>query len=365
MIKKARWRVWTPLVISFLGLSAYFGIYAWLSSVEGGEDFLRSFTSSITDAVIIVAPGLVMLALCGEAIRSLLWGDYIAPGHRGVRFRINGRTHFLLWERVRKFRVETPVVGQEGVVGWDYSNDFRSEKRIKSSVATTLDGDFGLGWQGGPDAVCATLEDWRSRHSDPLVFQEEISAAHPDGGQDGTDLPMSLTVRADTRKALGPLLLIWCCFFALFALPIWITAMAAPSGQGLTIWTRLASDWSFWLIALMYVAMALWLGYVAHLLTLRFFLKPTIVLTPAGFTIKDEAGVRFTRWQDVEAFGISYDPNNHREHVGWRYRPGVTTVGAWDKPSLDLDASVGMGWQGSVHDLRTTFDEWLRRYGDR
>lgn len=363
MIRKARWRIWAPLAISFLGLGAYIGIFAWLSSLEGREELLRALTGSISDAVTAAAPGLVLLALCGEAIRSLFWGDYIVPNERGLRFRINGRKHLLLWKRVSKFRVETPVMGQEGVVGWDYSGDVHTERRVKSSAATTMDGDFGRGWQGGPDALCIALEAWRSRHSSTFVFPEEGGVPPSNIRQDGPDLPSSLIVRADTRKAVGPLIGIWCCFFALFAFPIWITALASPSGQALTVWTSVAGNWSFWLVALLYAAMALWLGYVGYLLTRRFILKPTIVLVPSGFTISDEAGVRFIRWKDVEAFGIAQDSNNNREHVGWRYRPSVADVESWQKPSLDMDASLGMGWQGSVRDLRDTFDEWLRRYG--
>ena len=363
MIRKTRWRVWTPLVISFLGLGAYVGAFVWLCSLEGIEELTRSLTGSVFDAFIIFAPGLVLLALCGEAIRSLCWGDYIVPTDRGLGFRINGRKHFLHWEQVNTFRVDTPVLGQEGVVGWDYRGDAHGKPRVKSSAATTMDGDFGRGWQGGPDAICIALEAWRSRHSDTSFSPEERGLTSSHISQDGPNLPSTLTVRADTRKAVGPLIGIWCCFFALFALPIWITALAAPSDQALTVWTSLASNWSFWLVALVYAAMALWFGYVGHLLTRRFILKPTIVLVPSGFTIRDEAGVRFIRWKDVEAFGIAQDSNNNREHVGWRYRPGVTAVESWQKPSLDMDASLGMGWQGSVRDLRDTFDEWLRRYG--
>ena len=363
MIKKARWRIWTPLVISFLALGAYVGIFAWLSSLEGREELLRSLTDSIFDAVIVVAPGVVLLALFGEAIRSLFWGDYIVPDDRGLRFRVNGRKHFLHWEQVSKFRVETPVLGQEGVIGWDYSGDVHSERRVKSSAATTMDGDFGRGWQGGPDAICIALEAWRSRHSRTFLSPEERGVTSPNIRHDEPKLPSSLTVRVDTRKAVGPLIGIWCCFFALFAFPIWITALAAPSGRAFTVWTSLAGNLSFWLIALLYAAMALWFGYVGYLLTRRFILKPTIVLSSSGFTIRDEAGVRFIRWKDVEAFGIAEDSNNNREHVGWRYRPGMIEVKSWEKPSLDMDASLGMGWQGSVRDLRDTFDEWLRRYG--
>lgn len=363
MIKKTRWRVWTPLVTSFLGLGAYVGVFAWLSSLDDLEKFPRSLTASVFDAFVIGAPGLVLLALCGEAIRSLFWGDYIVPNDRDLRFRINGRKHFLNWERVSTFRVETPVLGQEGVVGWDYSGDGHDEPRVKSSAATTMDGDFGRGWQGGPEAVCIALEAWRSRHSATAFSPGERGVTSSDIRQDRLHLPSILTVSADARKAVFPLIGIWCCFFSLFAFPIWVTALAAPSGRALTLWTSLVGNWSFWLVALLYAAMALWFGYVGYLLTRRFILKPTIVLVPSGFTIRDEAGVRFIRWRDVEAFGIAQDSNSKREHVGWRYRPGVTEVESWQKPSLDMDASLGMGWQGSVHDLRDMFEEWRRRYG--
>jgi len=171
-------------------------------------------------------------------------------------------------------------------------------------------------------------------------------------------------VRTDTLKAIGPVLAVWALFFALFALPLTHTALVvAEGGDPLASWSGLAATRKFWWVALPYVAVALMIGSFVWTLTRRLIIQPAISLTPAGFEVRDEAGIRFTAWGDVEAFDIAHDPDNHRDHLGWRYRPGVARVSEWDKPARNLDATLGMGWQGSVRDLRDTFEAWRWRYG--
>lgn len=191
------------------------------------------------------------------------------------------------------------------------------------------------------------------------MSDESVESLAPDAIQEAP----SLTVQTDTLKATGPILVVWALLAALLALPLAHTALvAAEGGDPLAAWGRLAGTRGFWWVAAPYAAVALLIGYYVWILTRRLLIQPTILLTPEGFEVTDEAGVRFTAWGDVEAFDVAYDPDNHREHFGWRYRLGAARVSEWDRPARNLDKTFGMGWQGSVPDLRDTFEAWRRRY---
>lgn len=367
MIRKAGWRLWTSLAVSALGLATYIAIYFWLYGLMGHEEFIQFLTEPLSNLVLVALPGVGAVVLLVDAIRSLLWGDRIILSGEGFRVQMARRSRFVRWSNVKRFRAERPFNSMHAVVGWDHYDDAFNGNLIwegskwEGHRVTTVDAHIGWGWQGGAEKVCSTLEDWRIRHSHSFIPEKERGAV-TDIGRGAPDLPSSLTVHADARKSLGPLLVISVCFLGLFALPIWISVRA---GRGLTFWAGLVGHWNFWLVAATYAALGLWLGYYACALARRILMKPTIVLTPEGFEVNDEAGRQFTRWNDIDAFGIAYCSRTHREYVGWRFKSGVAKVESWSKPSFDLDASAGMGWQGSVRDLRDTFDEWRRRYGDR
>lgn len=371
VIRTARWRTLASIAVSAIGVVVVFGVWGWVASVIGPSETLAVVTADPFSTAMTAFVSLIVLAMLGHSVHRHFRSDTLTLSAQGFRIKMSERSRFVRWSDVKQFRAERPKDSMYAIVGWDHHDDAPSgnpvwqNPNVAGVRATTLDAEIGSDWERGPDALCSTLEDWRSRYATDFPPREDTNLEDESVASSAMEAPVLLTVRADRRKAIGPLLGVWACLLGLFALPIWVTALAAKAGEPSAMWASMAARWSFWLAALPYAALGLLIGYYVWLLTRRILMKPTLVLTPDGLEVKDEAGIRFTRWSEIEAFGVAYCSRNYREHVGWRYKPGVVDVDNWNKPASDLDVSLGMGWQGSPRDLRNTLETWRRRYGDR
>lgn len=261
IIRKARWRVYSGIAISALGLLVQTSAYIWVGSIVGLDQAMRFLAGEPFQAVLLAAPLLGTIFLLGSSLAALWRGDFIKLTDKGFSFRLGHRARTVRWADVKQFRFERPSDSMYLSVGWDHQDDAFSGNpvwegsKLEGKRTTTLDSDIGWGWQGGAEKVCSTLEDWRIRHSHSFIPEKERGAV-TDTGRGAPDLPSSLTVHADARKSLGPLLVISVCFLGLFALPIWISVRAS---RGLTFWAGLVGHWNFWLVAAMYAALGLWL----------------------------------------------------------------------------------------------------------
>lgn len=175
--------------------------------------------------------------------------------------------------------------------------------------------------------------------------------------------PSSLVLKAEPRKTATPLAILLVLLIGMLGLPIWLASTAEVSllpfvGRLLT-----ASLTSIIAVCL-YAAQVFLLAFLAFNLTRQLAAKPTITLTTAGFEVRDHSGRVFTRWADVDSFDVAWDRSSRREFVGWRYKPNAgPTQPRWQgRPYGNLDATVGMGWEGSVSNLRDTLDQWRAKH---
>lgn len=349
VILVAKWRRIGGVALSLLMatlLGAFPLIFLLLPDASGAtlsktalsqfNDGLRIFTY-----LFLIGSGLFLLL---NALRNVWWGDRLVLDHVGVRYKLHKRTGLLRWQDIKAFRLEAPLLGMAEVVGWDYheaqSLNPTLWKRLRTSAnhPTSLHGDLGYRWQGGAKATCETLENWR------LHFAQSAQAAPtPDIPID----PATHTIQSAWWKNTLPLIPVCGGLFLIVGIPAYLVSISAL--------TNLKS----WILLLFPTLVTLPLfSYLFWLYTRRLLTNPRIVLSTSGFDIQDEQGSLFTRWREVEVFGLIYDTRSHRHYVGWRYK---------DRPanshySAEMDKIVGMGFTPSPETLRDTLEDWRIRF---
>ncbi len=170
VIRTARWRTLASVATSVIGVVVIFGVLGWVASIVG---FQRSLTMMAADPFSAVVTGfisLLALALVGHSVYRHFRSDTLTLSDKGFRIRMPERARFVRWSDVKRFRVERPKDGMYSVVGWDHHDDALGgnpvwqNPNLEDVRKTTLDAEIGCDWEGGAEAVCVTLEQWRERY---------------------------------------------------------------------------------------------------------------------------------------------------------------------------------------------------------
>ncbi|QTC91365.1 hypothetical protein [Brevundimonas goettingensis] len=171
VIRTARWRTLASVVISAIGVVVIFGVWGWVASIIGFRRYLTLLEASPFNAVMTGVIALMGLSLLGHSIYRHFRSDTLILSDKGFRFRMPERARFVRWDDVKQFRVERPKDSMYSVVGWDHHDDALSgnpvwqNPNLEDVRKTTLDAEIGSYWEGGAEAVCVTLEQWRKRYS--------------------------------------------------------------------------------------------------------------------------------------------------------------------------------------------------------
>lgn len=170
VIRTARWRTRASIALSAIGVVVIFGVWVWLASVIGLPETVAVMTADPFITVITGFISLLALSLLGHSIFQHFRSDTLTLSDKGFRIRMPERSRFVRWCDVKQFRVERPKDSMCSVVGWDHHDDALSgnpvwqNPNLEDVRKTTLDVEIGSDWEGGPETVFATLEEWRKRY---------------------------------------------------------------------------------------------------------------------------------------------------------------------------------------------------------
>lgn len=343
MIRVARWRTGGAIASAAVGLCFLAGLYGWLWVFLGHEAAIDGFREDPLGSVLTVAPLLIVAFQLGACIRAALRGDRLTLDPAGFHYRLYRQVGFVRWQDVEQFRTEAPTPGLPEVVGWDYRSDRAGDpigwKRLRTTgrYPTSLHGDLGHRWQGGSKAVRDALETWRQRHASVEVAAEPVLVSPVVG----LDFPSEKIIRFDPLRSVAAAVFLGLALAGVVAFVSWLGAVSG--GQGFV-----------WLIG---GVGAILLGPPFWINARRLLARPLIKLSARGFEIRDEDGVRFTAWGEVEAFILDHDAHHH-EYVGWRLKSPAET-----RPAMQSwDHLVGMGFKVAPHVLRDTLEDWRVRF---